>query len=143
MAKTEWAPRLRAAGLKVTQPRLQLLGVLASNHKPRAVKDVAEALRGSGIDTATVYRSLEALEHAGIVRRVEFKLGHAFYELAEAHAEHHHHVVCRRCGNVTDVDACIGDALKREVLTQAPDFAEISDHALEFFGVCKKCAMKR
>jgi Fur family ferric uptake transcriptional regulator len=143
MAKNDWAPKLRAAGLKVTQSRLLLLQKLASARKPQAVKDVVESLEGSVIDTATVYRSLEALEKAGMARRVDFKLGHAFYELAEAHAAHHHHVVCRSCGKVVDVDACIGDAFKKDVLKMAPGFAEITEHTLEFFGTCRACAEKK
>lgn len=136
-AKERFAALLRKSGLKATPGRLSLLLLLASANRPLAIHDISDESK-RGLNQATVYRSLESLLEAGIVRRVDMQHAHAHYELAEGSA-HHHHLICKHCGRIEDVDACDVGAIEQAVLKRSKSFASIQTHALEFFGLCKKC----
>lgn len=129
---------LRKEGLKATTPRVRLLEALGREILPRSAVFIASKLKKT-MDAVTVYRSLEALAERGIVRRTDFRHGHAEYELAEGRV-HHHHLVCESCGTVEDVGICGAQSLEKRVLSKSKRFLEINSHALEFFGRCAACA---
>ena len=94
---------LKKAGLKATQPRLRILSVLEQNSERHlSAEDVYRALNDSGDDVglATVYRVLTQFEAAGLVIRHHFEEGRAVFELESG--DHHDHIVCMRCGEVTE-----------------------------------------
>lgn len=126
---------LRTAGLAVTKQRLALLKVLRTLSQPVSVEVLTKKL-AKLMNTTTVYRALEQLVQVGLVRRVDLGENHALFEAAGAH---HHHIVCRSCGRVDDVDACLPTGLSARILSQTPAFSTIETHALEFFGVCRTC----
>lgn len=128
---------LRDKGLRATGQRVELMELLAKRKGPAGVADLLK--KGSGMDTATLYRGLEALVEAGIVRRVDLRHGHADYELAEG-GEHHHHIVCTKCGRVEEFDWCPDKKAEKAILGRAKSFSTLADHAFEFFGLCKRCA---
>src|SRR5690606_6094143 len=101
---TTHAALLRAANLKATKPRLAVLAALAKVGKPLGVPELQRAHRD--FDAVTLYRVLDDLFKAGILRRVDVRHGHADYELAH---HHHHHLVCTRCGMIEDIDDCLVD----------------------------------
>ena len=129
---------LRAAGYKATAGRVALLDTLARANRELTIAEIQKLLKKK-IDEVTIYRALEALASSGIVRRVDFRHAHAHYELA-AGKEHHHHLICTSCGKVEDIAVCRTDRLEKEALARSTAFANLKDHALEFFGMCKKCA---
>ncbi len=128
--------RLRAAGLKATQARLALLRQLARGHGPFSPEELFASM-GSGIcDLVTVYRCLSRFEECGLVRRCSFGDGKMRFEL---HSEqHHHHLVCRGCGKVRALDACVLEEM--ETALQNSGYRNIS-HSLEFFGTCENCSV--
>lgn len=136
--KLDISALLQKAGLKVTEPRVRLLKTLANEKVPASVTTITKKLRGV-MNTVTVYRSLESLSDAGIVARTDFRHGHAEYELNRG--VHHHHLVCTTCGTVEDVPQCDASMLEKQALTQSKAFTHVSSHALEFFGVCKRCVV--
>jgi Fe2+ or Zn2+ uptake regulation protein len=75
------------------------------------------------------------LEGLGLVRRLGFNKSSFFYELVRSN-DHHHHVVCRRCGRVEELEN-ISEKFVNEVVAQTK--FKIEDHNLEFFGLCKEC----
>lgn len=84
---------LRQAGSKATPGRLALLRVLEGAHKPLTVKELEKSLRR--LNPVTLYRALESLVQAGLVRRgVSGRVAHFEY----AGKPHHHHMVCVDCG---------------------------------------------
>ena len=129
---------LRAARLKVTPARQDVLRILGNARWPLSVRMIAGML-GPAADQVTAYRTLEVLAAAGIVRSVDLGHGHAHFELV-AGREHHHHLVCESCGAIEDVASCGDRTLERAVLKRSKSFASIRTHALEFFGLCAKCA---
>jgi Fe2+ or Zn2+ uptake regulation protein len=136
--KNNFATLLRQSGHKVTERRLSLLQVLAKADKPLAITDIIIELK-SAMNQATIYRAVEALADVGILRRVDMQHAHTHYELALG-GKHHHHLICKNCGKVEDVERCDVLAIEKNVLKKSKFFAQISDHSLEFFGFCTKCA---
>ena len=133
--------RIRQAGLKVTHPRLRILEVLRSSKRPLSVQDILERFERHVADQATVYRSAHALERAGVLRRIDLRHGHVAFELDEVD-HHHHHVVCTVCGRGADISACLPEDMMKRVIKAAPGFAEINEHSLEFYGICRACHEK-
>lgn len=128
--------RLRAAGLRVTGPRVTVLDVLDSHPhaSARAVAEIARERLGS-LSVQAVYDVLAACTTAGLVRRIDVGTGLSLYETRAG--DNHHHLVCRRCGRVTDVDCVAG---RRPCLTPADDAGYRLDEAeVVFRGVCPDC----
>ncbi len=94
---------LRAAGLKVTLPRVKIMQILeASQDRHMSAEDVYKALRDADEDVglATVYRVLTQFESAGLVMRHHFEGGHSVFEIMSE--DHHDHIVCTKCGKVEE-----------------------------------------
>lgn len=130
---------LREGGYKVTPGRVLLLKTLFGEEQPVTVSYLEKKLKNA-VDKVTLYRALESMVASGIVREVDFRHGHAHYEL-EALRKHHHHIVCTNCGLVEDV-ACQTEPFVKQVAKKSKKFTTIADHSMEFFGVCKTCAAK-
>ena len=130
------ADRLRSAGLRVTAPRLAVYeAVAAAGHRDaEAIARDARERTGS-LSTQAVYDSLRVLTELGLLRRIE-PAGHAaLYETRVA--DNHHHVVCRRCGAVADIDCATGLA---PCLTASETHGFALDEAeVTFWGLCPTC----
>jgi Fur family ferric uptake transcriptional regulator len=127
---------LRAAGLRVTMPRLAMLSWL-DDHPHATVDAIAVGVRErfGTVSTQAVYDMLAACAAAGLLRRIE-PAGHpARFERRVG--DNHHHLVCRRCGRTEDVDRAIG---AQPCLTAAEDMGFVVDEAeVVFWGVCPAC----
>jgi Fur family ferric uptake transcriptional regulator len=128
---------LRGAGLRVTRPRSE---VLASVYAwPHADTDsLIRAVRGTlpGVSHQAVYDSLRTLTQAGLVRKIQPAGSVARYEARVG--DNHHHLVCRTCGTVVDVDCAVGDV---PCLTAADDQGFVIDEAeVTYWGLCPSCA---
>jgi Fur family ferric uptake transcriptional regulator len=131
---------LRGVGLRVTQPRLAVLRVVAEGderHEHLTAADVASRARRrlGRLSTQAVYDCLEALIGAGLLRRIQPAGSPTRYERRVG--DNHHHLVCRRCGQVADVDCTVGAAPCLEPLDSAGfvvDEAEVL-----FWGICPAC----
>lgn len=127
---------LRAQGLRVTAPRLAVLTVVGRSPHATA-DDVLGAVRGElpQVSVQGVYDVLHALTDAGLLRRIE-PAGHpARYERRTD--DNHHHVVCRECGALDDVDCAVGHAPCLTPSTTsgfAVDVAEVT-----YWGLCPSC----
>ena len=131
-----WAQRLRTAGLRVTRPRLSVLSVLSD--QPHADADTivsrARALHPS-LSPQAVYGVLKALVAAGLARRIEPAGAPALFELRVG--DNHHHLVCRSCGAVADVDCAVGAA---PCLSPSHAAGFVVDEAeVVFWGLCSNC----
>lgn len=124
--------QLKDAGLKVTLPRLKILGILESaNNKHLSAEDVYKLLLEAGEDVglATVYRVLTQFESAGLVTRHNFEDGHAVFELSSE--EHHDHMVCVDSGDVIEFFDEQIEALQHEI-AEKHGF-ELIDHSLVLY----------
>jgi Fur family transcriptional regulator, stress-responsive regulator len=136
----ELAHALRGVGLRVTRPRLAVLSVVREH--PHADTDtVLELVRRDHGDVShqAVYDVLRALTDTGLARRIQPTGSVARYEARVG--DNHHHVVCRSCGAIADVDCAVGEA---PCLTAADDAGyQIDEAEVVYWGRCPACAAAR
>ena len=126
---------LSSLSQRITEPRLDILGILKENHNPLTISEIHRKLKNKKTDLATVYRTINLFAELRVVNEIDFKDEFKRYELIyDRH--HHHHIVCRKCKNVENVETCVLDEL--ENLLKKKGYSEIS-HSLEFFGICRNC----
>jgi Fur family transcriptional regulator, stress-responsive regulator len=130
---------LRAAGYRVTPQRLMIHQTLVELDRHVGAEELLDAVgeRLPNVSLPTVYASLDALEEAGLVRRVAAGRGRALYD---SRPVDHHHLVCRRCGSVEDLetrvslDSAMASARRHGFVV---DGAEVVVH-----GLCASCARR-
>jgi Fur family ferric uptake transcriptional regulator len=131
---------LRGAALRVTRPRLAVLTAVYSH--PHADTDsIIGAVRRDlpEVSHQAVYDCLHALTAAGLVRRIQPSGSVARYESRVG--DNHHHVICRSCGVIADVDCAVGHA---PCLTAADDNGFVIDEAeVNYWGLCADCSTVR
>jgi Fur family ferric uptake transcriptional regulator len=129
--------RLRGASMRVTAPRLAVLAAVDAH--PHADTDsVIGAVRTElpAVSHQAVYDVLRALTAAGLVRRIQPSGSVARYEARVG--DNHHHVVCRSCGTIADVDCAVGEA---PCLAASEDRGFVIDEAeVTYWGLCRECA---
>jgi Fur family transcriptional regulator, stress-responsive regulator len=133
----EYETQLREAQLRVTRPRVAVLQAVHGN--PHADTDsiigVVRAELGD-VSHQAVYDVLRALHGAGLLRRIQPSGSVARYEARVG--DNHHHVVCRVCGEIADVDCAVGDT---PCLTASDDRGYAIDEAeVVYWGLCPACA---
>jgi Fur family transcriptional regulator, stress-responsive regulator len=131
------AEELRGAGLRVTAARVALLETVR-NGDHLGVEALAAGVRDrvGHVSLQAVYEALHALTAAGLVRRIEPPGSPALYEGRVG--DNHHHIVCRSCGAVADVDCAVGEA---PCLTASDDHGFSIDEAeVIYWGVCRTCS---
>jgi Fur family transcriptional regulator, stress-responsive regulator len=131
------AEELRGAGLRVTAARVALLETVRDGDH-LGVEEIASRVRArlGHISLQAVYEALHALTAAGLVRRIEPADSPARFEGRVG--DNHHHVVCRSCGVVADVDCAVGEA---PCLTASDDHGFSIDEAeVVYWGLCPACS---
>ncbi|MFD6884711.1 MULTISPECIES: Fur family transcriptional regulator [unclassified Rhodococcus (in: high G+C Gram-positive bacteria)] len=133
----EAAQQLRAAGLRVTRQRVAVLDA-AGTHPHADAETIFDTVRTAlpGISRQTVYDVLHAMTSRGMLRRIEPSGSHARYEARVG--DNHHHLVCRACGVIADVNSATGDT---PCLTgyDDGDFA-VDETEVVFWGLCPGCS---
>ncbi len=134
---TDLAQALRGAALRVTRPRLAVLSVVREQPHPTPMRCCAGCASSCAeVSHQAVYDVLRVLTGAGLVRRIEPSGSVARYECRVG--DNHHHLVCRSCGVIADVDCAIGEA---PCLTPSEDHGFVVDEAeVVFWGICPACA---
>ncbi len=128
---------LRSVGLRVTAARVAVLDALAElRHVDTDTVNRVVRERLGTVSTQAVYDVLAALVTAGLLRRIEPAGSPALYERRTG--DNHHHVVCRSCGAVEDVDCAVGDAPCLEP-SAAPGFV-LDEAEVTWWGLCPACS---
>ena len=131
---------LRRAGLRVTGPRLAVLTAVLGKGQHRDADAIADAARTrlGTLSTQAVYDNLRILVEAGLVRRIQPSCHPARYEARVG--DNHHHIVCRRCGTIADVDCAVGVAPCLE--PSANHGFIVQEAEVIFWGLCPQCQLK-
>ncbi|MFI8092240.1 Fur family transcriptional regulator [Streptomyces sp. NPDC086080] len=134
------AEELRGAGLRATAARVALLDTVRRGGHLDAEAIASEVRRRTGhVSLQAVYEALHALTGAGLVRRIAPAGGPARYEGRVG--DNHHHLVCRSCGAVADVDCAVGDV---PCLTASDAHGFVIDEAeVVYWGLCPGCSSSR
>jgi Fur family ferric uptake transcriptional regulator len=121
-----------------TRQRAAVSAALGEGHAFRSAQDLHETLRAAGdrVGLTTVYRTLQAMVDAGELDVLRTGDGEAVYRRCRSE-EHHHHLVCRRCGTTVELAA---DEVERWTAQVAKrhGFSDVS-HTVEVFGFCRDC----
>jgi Fur family ferric uptake transcriptional regulator len=137
---TEYERLLRGASLRVTRPRVAVLAAVYG-HPHADTSSILGVVRErlGEVSQQAVYDVLDALTDAGLVRRIQPPGSVARYESRVG--DNHHHLVCRSCGSIADVDCAVGPAA---CLTASDDHGYVIDEAeVVYWGICPGCAADR
>ncbi|WP_425455319.1 Fur family transcriptional regulator [Allorhizocola rhizosphaerae] len=127
---------LRAHGLRVTKPRLAVLGILSRGGHLEVDEITRQAREDlNSVSTQAIYDVLAALARAGLARRIEPAGSPARYEARTG--DNHHHIVCRACGVIADVDCAVGSAPCLDP-SQTHGF-ELDEAEVTYWGLCPAC----
>ena len=126
---------------KPTRQAEAVLRAVGDSSAFRSAQDIHAALKAAGADVGltTVYRHLQSLSDDGLVDALLAEHGETVYRRCATN-DHHHHIVCRRCGKTTEVE---GPEVERwaERVAGAAGYTDVS-HTVEVFGVCASCTRK-
>jgi Fur family ferric uptake transcriptional regulator len=140
MVMADFETQLRTVSLRVTRPRLAVLAALRDH--PHVDTDAVIALVRADLPSVShqaIYDVLRALTDAGLVRRIQPAGANARYESRVG--DNHHHVVCRSCGAIADVDCAVGHA---PCLDASDDHGYVIDEAeVVYWGTCPDCTAGR
>jgi Fur family ferric uptake transcriptional regulator len=144
--RRHWQNRFRENVSRWTVPREVILNILSRSSGHMSAKELYASLYRMypGIGLTTVYRTLELLFRLGIVQRITSGDGQSRYELKSGNKkDHHHHIICTKCGKIIDYRDFVHEELElvkktEETLAKKHDFL-ITDHNIEFLGLCKDC----
>ncbi len=128
---------LQKAGLRITAPRLAVLQAVQGEGQHRDAEAVARVarLRLGALSTQAVYDNLAVLEEAGLIRRIQPSGHPARYEARVG--DNHHHIVCRNCGSMADVDCAVGMAPCLE--PSASHNFIVQEAEVIYWGLCPQC----
>jgi Fur family transcriptional regulator, stress-responsive regulator len=131
---------LRGASLRVTRPRVAVLGAVHEHPHADTHTLIGQVRADLGdVSTQAVYDVLRALTDAGLVRRIEPPGSVPRYESRTG--DNHHHMVCRSCGAIVDVDCAVGEA---PCLTADDDHGYVIDEVeVVYRGICPACSCAR
>lgn len=145
-ASADWIEQaertLAQAGRKRGGARSAVLGLLGGEDCALSAQEIEDRLRrGRGsraVSRASIYRILEDLEGLGLVQRVETRQAMVRYERVCGHEEHHHHLVCDRCGRVMPFSDGALERAITSVIARVP--LEVAEHEIVLRGACRDCA---
>jgi len=148
-APHRWRRRFRKQVRHWTLPREAILDLLSRTPGHLTAKDIYASLHKThpGLGLTTVYRTLDLLVRSGLANRFAFGSGESRYEFNPAEKrEHHHHLVCTRCGKIINYSDFVEEELElvkktEQILARKYKFA-IQDHNIEFYGLCEQCRQK-
>ncbi len=131
---------LKEKGFKLTSQRGSVLDIILENTgKHLSAEEIYDLVKINcpEIGLATVYRTMQVLDELGLVYKNNFDDGRTRYEITQNEDHQHHHLVCRKCGKVIEVEEDLLEQLEHQV-EKKYNFS-ITNHKVKFFGYCNEC----
>ena len=127
-------------GYRMTPQRMMIVSAIESSDNHISAEDIYAQVvaKYPNVNISTVYRTLELLEQLGLVTKTEMGVGRIMYHPIEK--GHHHHLICRECGSIIDLDESIMAPLKETILRDYQFTAELRH--LGILGLCSACKQK-
>jgi Fur family transcriptional regulator, ferric uptake regulator len=131
---------LSRQGYRMTPQRMMIIEAIENSDKHISAEDIYAQVvaKYPNVNVSTVYRTLELLEQLGLVTKTEMGVGRIMYHPLEK--GHHHHLVCRSCGKVLDLDESALTPLKESLLRDYQFTADLRH--LGILGLCTNCKQK-
>lgn len=135
----DFAETFQSHGLRLTHQRLEIFKTLLADHEHPSAEKLFQKLRRKlpTISLDTVYRNLHTMEEHGLVRRVFTENNQSRFE---ARHENHHHLVCRQCQRIVDIDWQAFDQLDEPVFSTP--WGNIENRHATLSGICESCLKK-
>lgn len=132
---------LRDKGYKLTEQRRLIIRAFIESPGHHTAQEIFDLVkdRCKDINFSTIYRNLELLCDLDIINRLQIESGISHYELSGL--AHHHHIICKKCGEMKEIDFCPYASLGEEQL-KALGF-KVTDHKFEIYGYCRKCSLSK
>ena len=131
---------LNGRKLRRSHPRILIYYELVESKTPLSPREIYQRLlkKGKKVGLTSIYRFLEIFESLGVVFKIHdgSSVRYKFCELEV----HHHHIVCKSCGNVVELNFCDISDWSRKISDSTG--YQVIDHQLNFFGLCKECIKK-
>ncbi|MGS0746669.1 Fur family transcriptional regulator [Syntrophomonas erecta subsp. sporosyntropha] len=143
MTKKLVKEKLDKNNYKLTPQRAAVLEVMMDNPgRHLSAEEVLIKARGKfpGIGIATIYRTLEKLADMDVLYKTMFESGKYRYELSVDDKHQHHHIICLKCGSITEVEEDLLHELEGALEDRGFD---VVDHELKFYGYCPTCRKKK
>ena len=130
----------REKRVRLSLPRLLVYQTFSKTSTPLSPREVYQRLLRSGksVGLTSIYRSLDLFESAGILFKI-VRGSSTRYKLCELE-DHHHHIICKTCGDVVEFGFCDISSLTQKVMRSTG--YQVTDHQLNLYGVCKLCRKK-
>lgn len=130
---------LKEKGLKSTAQRDDIAQVFFSSHRHVSIDELYQEVRkvNPRVGYATVYRTVKLLKEFELADEHHFADGQTRYENADQDTEHHDHLICEKCGEITEFNDAELEALQEKVAT-SQGFV-LSRHKMELYGICREC----
>lgn len=128
---------LKLAGHRLTSPRQRILSVIRASDGHITAEQILKRVRAryGAVNKSSVYRTLELLTRLNLVNPTDFGNGRIEYEIHQH--PHHHHLLCRDCGAMTEADSAAFDALEKKLRARYGFRADLEHFAI--YGLCRKC----
>lgn len=131
---------LKDKGFKLTPQRRSVLNIILENDGQHlSTEEIYDLVKIScpEIGLATVYRTMQVLDELGLVYKHNFDDGRVRYEMTQNEDHQHHHLICKKCGKVIEVEEDLLEQLETQVENKYG--FSITDHNVKFFGYCSTC----
>ncbi len=134
--------RLKESGLKITPQRRAIINILLDNgNRHLSSEEIYDLVRENcpEIGLATVYRTMQLLDDIGVISKLNLDDGCIRYELDlnKSDSHNHHHLICKKCGDIIEVEDDLMDNVEKEIQTTYK--FKILDHDIKFYGLCENC----
>lgn len=131
---------LKEKGYKFTEQRKAILEVIGKKGEHYNANEIFKMVgeKIPDVSFSTIYRNIELLLGLGILRKVSIAEGLNHFEVASKN--HHHHIICKSCGCIKEIDLCPYKYIEKNELEEM-GFEPI-EHKFEIYGLCKKCKSK-
>lgn len=128
---------LSRLGHRITRQRRLVAETILDVPRLQSAEELFDRCRqvDSNISYPTIYRTLDMLVEAKVVRKLHFGQGRSWFEPAQLHG-HHHHLVCQDCGAKVPFAACPDEIIRNEARRNG---FKVLDHQFEILGICKGC----
>lgn len=135
----EYENILKKNGLKVTSQRLAIIQVLTTSRTMLTATEIFERAKDMlpRVNFSTIYRNVEIMKKRGILCTVMRDDGIPTY-LLRVEENHHHHLICKKCGKSMVIECCPMDFMKKEVMEKG--FLPLN-HEFVIYGFCKECSV--
>lgn len=131
---------LSLRGYRMTPQRMMIVAAIENAENHISAEDIFKQVTAKypNVNISTVYRTLELLENLGLVTKTEMGIGCIVYHPLEK--GHHHHLICRECGNIINLDESVLNPLQESLLRDYQFTADL--HHLGIMGLCAGCKQK-